>query len=240
MKNQRFYNCVISKDTPPEGFVAAGSLSPEEGFAVYQRAYIARLTEALGDTYESVWKVLGDSIFFDVCEKFIVAHGSQAYNLSDYSVKFIDYLISQSASVEFPFLSDLAHLNWLHKEVFHRPQETGLSGNALMALLEKDQGRAMTIEAFELFKSEYCVFDIWKALKENTTPPESFLQKQFMVLYKSDHQVYVKQLTERQYKSFESIRMGLPIMDALDSLEEFELTELFHFLSKQALLKNLV
>jgi len=237
MKNQRFYNCVISKDTPPEGFLAAGSLSPEEGFAVYQRAYVARLTEALGDTYESVWKVLGDLIFFDVCEKFITAHGSQAYNLSDYSVKFIDYLISQSASVEFPFLSDLAHLNWLHKEVFHRAQETGLSGEALMALLEKENGRASTVAGFELVTSEYCIFDIWKALKEDSAPPESFVQKQFMVLYKSDHQVYLKQLTEHQYRAFENIRLGLPIMEALDILEEFELTELFHFLSKYALLK---
>lgn len=238
MKNQLFYKCVIGKESCISSFQPAGKLSLEGAFAVYQRGYIARLTEALGDTFESVWKVLGDEIFFDVCRTFIMANPSQAYNLSDYSVKFIDFLMSQSASVEFPFLSDLAHLGWLHKEVFHRPQETGLQGAALMALIEDHQRHATLVESFGLLTSDFCLFDIWKSLKDETDPPDSWTGKQFLTLYKTDQQVYVKQITERQHRAFENIRRGLPLMAALDHLEEFELTEMFHFIAKYTLLKD--
>jgi hypothetical protein len=238
MKNQLFYNCVIGQTLAVDGFQPAGKLSLEAAFAVYQRGYIARLTETLGDIFESVWKVLGDEIFFDVSRKFIAANPSQVYNLSDYSVKFIDFLISQSVSVEFPFLPDLAHLGWLHKEIFHRPMTTSLSDAELMALLEDDNGIAALVETVELLASGFRIFDIWKALKDETRPPEFWKGPQYLVLYKFEQQVYVKQVSEGQYRAFENIRIGMPLITALEHLEELELTDLFHLLSKHSLLRG--
>jgi len=240
MKNQLFYNCVTGQTPTVDGFQPAGKLSLDDAFSVYQRGYIARLTETLGDTFESVWKVLGDEIFFDVCRKFITTNPSQAYNLSDYSVKFIDFLISHSAAVEFPFLPDLAHLGWLHKEVFHRPVMTSLRGEELMALLDDDRNHVRLIESVEFLRSEFRLFDIWKTLKDETEPPESWEGRQYLVLYKFDHQVYVKQISEGQYRVFENIRMGCPLIVALEHLEEDELSDLFHFLTKYSLLRYAV
>ncbi|WP_413289946.1 putative DNA-binding domain-containing protein [Bdellovibrio sp. HCB337] len=237
MKNQIFYNCLIGKGAPELAYKPAGKLRLEDAFAIYQRGYIARLTESLGDTFESVWQVLGDELFFEVARQFIQTHESQTYNLSDYSVKFVDFLISQPVSQELPFLSDLAHLGWMHKEVFHRPTQVGRNGTDLMRLLEDDQHRAELVDSVELLKSPYCLFDIWKALKENLEPPSSWQGPQYLVLYKSGDQVFVKQISFGLYQAFEKIRQGQALMASLEHLEEFELTELFHFLAKNHLLK---
>lgn len=237
MKNQLFYNCLVGKHSVVTGYKPAGSLSLEGAFAIYQRGYIARLTESLGDTFESVWQVLGDEFFFELCRQFITNHESQTYNLSDYSVKFIDFLISQPVSRELPFLSDLAHLGWLHKEVFHRQTCVGKSGPELMALLENDNPRTQWVDSLELLRSEFCLFDIWKALKDKSAPPCSWAGPHYLAIYKSEQQVYVKQITKRQFQAFEDIRRGQPLMTALENLEEFELSELFHFLAKNQLLK---
>lgn len=232
MKNRLFYKSVTGSPQDLSLYMPAGALDLDAALAVYQNGYIARLTETLGDTFESVWSVLGDEDFFQICRQFISSHPSQNYNLSNYSVKFVDFLISHPASEEFPFLPDLAHLGWLHKEVFHRPHQEGLNSEALMKLLEQDKARVFLIETFELLRSEYCLFDIWKALKDQSDPPTPWRESQCLVLYKSEQQVFVKQVTERQFEALEKIQLGIPLIEALEELEEFEISDLFQFLAK--------
>ena len=56
----------IDPGTGALGIRPAGRLkTAASALEVYRRAYVARLTEALGDTYEAVWSVLGDDVFFD-------------------------------------------------------------------------------------------------------------------------------------------------------------------------------
>lgn len=241
MKHRLFYNCVIRGDAPPEGYKAAGGLTVDAAFAVYQRGYIARLTEALGDTYESIWRVLGDELFFDVCRKFIAGNPSQSYNLSDYSVKFIDFLISHPVAEEFPFLPDLAHLGWLHKEVFHSAGEWGLSGEELMSRLSEEPNRVRLAQPFEIVKSRYRLFDIWKALKFETAAParEEWAQSQNVVLYKSDQQVFVREVTAQEAQFFEDLKSGTDVIVACEALAPQEITTLFEFLGSARCLISL-
>ncbi len=238
MKNQLFYNCVAAKGQVPDNYQAAGGLSTQEAFAVYQRGYVARLTETLGDTYESVWSVLGDDLFFEVCREFIFLHSSLSYNLSDYSVKFIDFLISHPISQEFPFLADLAHLGWLHKKVFHAATEQALAGEELITLLGNDDKKLMLVSDFDVLKSDFCLFDIWKSLKNESVPPEKWQNPQCLAFYKLDQQVYVQQISIKEFEFFEHLRSGLDIIDACECLTSTEITSLFHFLKTSRCLKR--
>ncbi|MFX5734457.1 DNA-binding domain-containing protein, partial [Acinetobacter baumannii] len=84
----------------------------------YRRGYRARLTEALGETYEAVWRVLGDEEFFSATRSFIAEEPSRSYNLSDYGQRFPDFL-SARYQQEAGFLGHLAHLEWAFKSCFH-------------------------------------------------------------------------------------------------------------------------
>jgi hypothetical protein len=221
---------MIGRAPSVDGFQPAGKLSLEEAFGVYQRGYVARLTETLGDTYEFVWRVLGDELFFEVCREFISLNPSQSYNLSDYSVKFIDFLVSHPTSQEFPFLADLAHLGWLHKEVFHSPAEPGLSGEEIMTHLRDDDREMSLIGSFKVLKSHFRLFDIWKALKDETGPPEEWRNPQCLALYKLDNQVYVHKISAKDVEFFENIRAGMDLMDACEFLASSDITSLFQFL----------
>ena len=231
-----FYDCVIGQGPVPENYIPAGKLSLEKAFAVYQHGYVARLTETLGDTFEFVWWVLGDDLFFKICREFIAQTPSETYNLSDYSPRFVEFLQSHQASDEFPFLKDLAQLGWLQKEVFHRPMEKGLAGEELLSLLTDEKAEARFCVHFELFHSEYCLFDLWKALKDEANPPANWRVPQWMALYKADNQVFVKQVSHEQHQALSRLQGGESLMSACENLAEAELTELFHFLAKNALL----
>ncbi|RYZ72111.1 MAG: DUF2063 domain-containing protein, partial [Proteobacteria bacterium] len=144
----------------PAGFQPAGKLTPEDAFAIYQRAYVARLTDMLGETFQNVWKVLGDRDFFVVARDFISETPSQSYNLSDYSEKFIGFLSTHELSKEFPFLPDLASVGWIKKELFDAAAEIGLPGEGVLELLEANMP-AQLVTSVRLLKSEFAIHDLW-------------------------------------------------------------------------------
>lgn len=102
----------------------AGALEIQEAVEVYSAGYPARLFEALGETYETVWKVLGDEDFQALCLAFIKRHPSRSRNLSDYGENFSEFIachLPQEVSRE--LLADLARFEWAFKECFHSPYE---------------------------------------------------------------------------------------------------------------------
>jgi len=231
MKNRLFYNIIIGAEkAPADGFTAAGTLTLAEGFEVYQRGYIARLTETLGDTYESVWRVLGDDFFFETCREFISRNASQSYNLSDYSVKFIDFMLSHPATADFPFLPDLAHLGWLHKEIFHGAGDIGLAGEELLSRLSEGSSEIQLTDNFAVLKSTYCLFDIWKALKSESPLPENWQTQQNLAIYKMENQVYVRPISNAETDFFENVQAGMDILEACEKMAPQEISALFEFL----------
>lgn len=220
----------------PEGFQPAGKLTEEGAFAVYQRGYVARLTDMLGETFENVWKVLGDDDFFRIAEDFIRATPSQSYNLSHYSEKFIEFLRTHELSAEFTFLPDLARVAWLKKELFDVATEQGLGGPEVLQLLEQNKP-ANFVSSMRMVKSEYTIHDLWSALSIGSAAPEEWNEPQFLVLYKSDSQVYLKPLNALCYETLEAIADGKGLLTACEKLEEADLTSLFQFLAQSTLLK---
>ena len=71
-----------------------GKLTAAEAVEVYRGGYPARLTEALGETYEICWRVLGDEAFFAAAHDYIARAPSRTHNLSDYGADFPEFLES--------------------------------------------------------------------------------------------------------------------------------------------------
>ncbi len=100
-------------------FHPGGTLTADHALEVYSRGHVARLTEALGETFEAVWWVAGDEAFFRLAKNFILAHPSTFYNLSSYGRTFSDYLKKETPFPNLPFLPHLARYEWTFKEMFH-------------------------------------------------------------------------------------------------------------------------
>jgi len=102
----------------------AGTLKMFEAVEVYSYGYPARLFEALGETFETVWKVLGDEDFQSLCLVYIKKHPSKSRNLSDYGESFSEFIEGHLPQEEARgLLVDLARFEWAFKECFHSPYE---------------------------------------------------------------------------------------------------------------------
>jgi hypothetical protein len=214
----------------------AGTLSIEEALGVYRRGYFARLTESLGETYRSVWRVLGDESFFAVCGDFIEEFHSKSWNLSDFGPEFPGYLSRHPISAKFPFLSDLAHVGIAIRDVFHRTELVGVEPAIVARALEAGRDEELRlIPGIETVLSPWAIFDLWRATEGESGELPDYDFAQGVIVFRRGGQVQVHSMTEGQL----AILAGLGAESAHSpdaEVTDEETSALFGLLARERLL----
>ena len=214
---RRFVAAVTAGDGAlAAGVSGGGKLTPEGAVAVYRRAYPARLTEALGETYERVWRVLGDDDFLATCAAFVTTERSTSHNLSDYGRTFPEFLESRPELAHAPFIGDLARLEWTFKELFHAASDAGLPADELARTAAP--GSVLVFgAATALLTLRHKVHAVWSRDLEDDTAlePESWRGREDLFLYKQDGRVFTRVLTPPETEALAALRAGRPLDAAL-------------------------
>jgi hypothetical protein len=183
---RRFVSSAYGDIAP--AFVASvaggGRLSARDAVDVYRKGYPARLSEALGETFEACWRVLGDRDFLEACEEYARSVPSTSHNLSDYGRSFPGFL-KKSFGREAPFIEDLAVLEWEYKELFHQAPHDPLPA-AVLAGSVKDDSVLVFGPAIRFMKFGHAVHRIWKRDRRDDSPIEKreWAHEEWVLLYK--------------------------------------------------------
>lgn len=225
--------------TDPELVAAVaggGRLTAEQAVAVYRDGYPARLTEALGETYECCWRVLGDDAFMAAAKDFIARTPSRSHNLSDYGEGFPAFLESRPDSEDAPFLGDLARFEWTFKELFHAKAHPVIAPAALAAKARPDAVLSLG-SAVRLLSLRFRVHDIWRRDRSDDTPlaPSAWEGAERLILYKKEgNPIFVRSLTAPEHAALSALGAGIPLQEALASAEGLDADgarELFAFVA---------
>ena len=244
---QRRFTVSIS-DELNEVFVSAvsggGRLSPAEAVEVYRGGYVARLSEALGETFQACWRVLGDEDFLGACRDYVRATPSVTHNLSNYGASFPQFLLERFKT-EAPFIGDLARLEWAFKEMFHGKPHVGLSPAALAAAA-KPQCVLRFGAALALLSFSHRVHALWKRDPADRTPLSAadWAGEERLILYKSGGSgVFTRVLAIAEFSALSALRDGRPLGDALaetEDLDENGARHLFTFISEDGLVTDVI
>lgn len=215
---KRFVDSVLKEGEPAAlgDIIPGGRLSPLGAIEVYRKGYVARLTSALGETYEAVWWVLGDRGFFRTCREFIRRHPSGSYNLSDYGPAFPRHLARIPESKQFPFLAELARFEWEFKELFHANDNAPLDPKSLPGPAEA-AGLRFDFGSARLFASPHAVYEVWRRRSEGAEARSliSWDRPARLLLYKRDGEAAVARLEEPEFQLLKKLARGLTLGRAL-------------------------
>ena len=217
------YNKKLMSSIRPGGSLDNGSAA----LRVHENGYYARLTDALGETFEAVWWVLGDEKFFDVARKYIKNNPSVSPNLSDYGLTFPDHLTVQTDLREFPFLNDLARFEWEFKTVFHKPQHSLDNSVDFAKNPISDHSIFRFAPSVRLHHGEHTIFPIWElratADKPRTLP--DFTKPEYLFLYKKDSEVYIQSVTPGEFQILDNLVLGKNLEETLEiPAESFDIS----------------
>lgn len=195
-----------------------GTLSIQGALDVYRAGYYARLTEALGATFEAVWWVLGDELFFEACRRYIASHPSHFYSLSDYGDAFPDFLAASGYSEDLPFLAELAGFEWRFKDLFHAREDAGSASKVDLASLARGADGVLELAASCLLvRTRDAVHAIWRLRRTpqgDCTLPD-WRHAEHLFLYKRDHDVVISELDAAQFETLEGIQAGRRLGEVL-------------------------
>ena len=196
----------------------AGRLRTETAWEVYRRGYPARLTSALGETYETVWALLGDAEFFRLCAVFIDSQTSRSHNLGDYGEHFVSFLQNHVPQERAELLVELAHFEWLFRECFHEATPVETPPVDWPSLTAASDLKVLLRAHAKFCSSHYRVDDIHRnrltgLSAEDLARAETRIG---FLLYRSDDQVYVSELDPSVYALGAALAEGFTLNQAVE------------------------
>jgi hypothetical protein len=95
------------------------SCNAAERLNVYVNGYPARLREAFTETFPAVAHVIGQAAFATLARDYVQAHPPLSYNLNDAGDLLPEFVKQHPLTKRFPFLPDLALLEWRAAKALH-------------------------------------------------------------------------------------------------------------------------
>lgn len=159
-------------------------------FGVYRHAYVARLAEVLADDYEQLHAYLGDAGFAKFAKSYIAAHPSDRKSARDFGRHAPEFLKQDAAFARHPELAEIAALEKGLADAFDGPEAETLK----LARLAEIAPELWTKLVFTPHPTARRLTfttnaaDIWSALREETTPPQSQLlaEPQAILVWRQD------------------------------------------------------
>lgn len=135
---------------------------------VYADGYTARFKESLAEVFETIHAVLGEQLFCDAAYEYAQKFPSNHYNLNLVGHHFSDFIKEQPALNEWPYLADLAKLEWQIAEAFHAydSEPMNLSQVSSISADEWEGLRIIFQPSVSVVASEWPILDIWLKRKE--------------------------------------------------------------------------
>lgn len=226
-------------DRVSEWIGAPKGMRPSEALEIYRRGHIARMTEALGETFETVWWVLGDDLFFSLCEDYLHKFPSRSYNLNDFGARFVDYLRQVRKQLPAPFLIDLADFEWQFQEVFHAKHTPLNASEILTQIRDLSTTRFSFSSASRVLEYPYAVYTLWQQRKSDPERSAELMwdTPQSLLLYRHSENVHVLRLIQTDYFILKGLCLGRSVGDVLaeastrfPEMKEDTVSNLFEFL----------
>jgi hypothetical protein len=194
--------------------VPGGTLDAAGALDVYRRGYVARLTEQLGETYPSVWRVVGDDDFFALCRAFLADHPSCSYNLSDYGREFPGFL---DAAPDLPaFLAELARFELAVHDLFHAHAHVPVDVADLSGLGDLTGVTFRFGSAVRLVACDRAVYDIYRHRNDEEPPDLDLERPQRVLLYRQGSDVLAREVEAAEFTALEALAAGSPVEEAVE------------------------
>jgi len=206
-------NASLAKWIEPGGRLK----DPESALNIYDKAYIARLTEALGETFEATWMVLGDDGFFTLCEHYIRHTGSHSYNLSDVGTSFAGFIADTDLLSHFPFLHDLALFERLFEKVFHQ-RRSSMTRMKLDSFQPQENTKFIFADGLQFFSSNYSVYSIWTKRKtaEQKLPSDVWSKAERLTIFRNhEGTIQIQNWNDWEFHAVKQLNQGACLIDAV-------------------------
>ncbi|HTL70666.1 MAG TPA: DUF692 family protein [Candidatus Eisenbacteria bacterium] len=225
---QDFFRKTIQPRPDAEREAPEGLLNPQGGvpgverLSVYAGGYTARLHEALAEVFVGVKKTIGDELFSGLTHVYASRYPSHDYNLNFVGVHVPEFLAGSPLSKEFPYLADLARLEWGTWLAFHAFNEPPMKTEDLAGIPPEDWERAQIVfqPSTSLFVSDWSLLDLWLKRSRPEELPRPARAAERLLIGRRGELVRCERLSADQHGMIEGLLAGKTLGAVCETLAE--------------------
>ncbi|MEW6776865.1 MAG: DNA-binding domain-containing protein [Bdellovibrionota bacterium] len=186
---------------------------------VYAGMYFERLASILEGDFAKILEIVGSESFRTLAREYLTAHPSTNPSVRYIGERLPDFLKAHALAESFPYLPDLAKLEWARNEVFDRQDAKALSAEDIQAVpLEKWDGLIFEpIPSLRVLSLEYPAHELWLALEEKKDIPEISPAPVKLLVWRVGFKVYHRPLEASEAPLLEAIFAGKTFSEACES-----------------------
>lgn len=184
-----------------------------ERMHVYSGGYKARVYSSISDTYEAVLKVVGEDLFSDLSNEYAAKYPSKHYNLNYVGKFFPEFLKKHKILKKYPFLTELAELEWAMVGVFDAYGKDPFETASLAGLSMEDWAKVKFSFQDHIFsfRADWPVLDIWKARGSDAPAPKIKKKRQDILLFRVGTEVHTRVMAAAEHDLLNALRKGLSL-----------------------------
>jgi hypothetical protein len=215
------------KARPPAGLVAGDAARAAARFMIHRGNVVESLANALGHTYPAVKAIAGEANFRVLAAGFVRARPPRKPELMAYGGGFPEFVAGHAAAMrDFPYLADLARLEWAMNEVYFADDAPALAPEALGAIPpEKLPALRLALHpaARVVVSAEFPIHAIWAAAtaggKPDPAPGDGEPQGGAVVVARPSGPVEAWTLDAGETAFLGAVAAGAPLEKALAEAE---------------------
>lgn len=139
-------------------------LTAAERLTCYQTSLLGHLSDALTAVYPVCRRLVGTDYFERLSTRYIKTHPSTSVNIHQYGATLAEFLATFPPLKNYPYLPDVARLEWVWHRAFYAADETPFDLAALTHLRE-DELTSLQLKlsaTAHLLSSDYPIHRIWQ------------------------------------------------------------------------------
>jgi len=147
-------------------------LDPAERLDLYANMYFFRLRDALAEDFPKLLAVVGGARFHNLITDYLLACPSTSWTLRDLGRRLPEFLGSHALASEWPFVADLAALEWARLDVFDEADAEPLT-RAELAALDRDHLASFAfglVPAVRILTLAHDAVSVWGEVEHGPTP----------------------------------------------------------------------
>ncbi len=200
----------------------------KERFGLYRGNLTATWDKVLSAAFPVIRQFLGEEFFTALSRAFGMAHPSDSPDLNQFGAGFADFLRDFHHVADYPFLPDLAGLEWALHRNYYASEGPALDAAALAALSPEqfEQARFALHSTAALCASPWAIVPLWQAHQPDGLdfPPDMAIPSA-AVLIRPRWKTELLPLSAAAHAALAILQAGATMGEALDAA--FELDEQF-------------
>ncbi len=208
-----FQSHVINGDgAAVASFVGNADASTEERLGVYYDAYRLRLLEILRDDFPGLCGLMSEDAFEALGLRYLDKHPSQYPSVRQFGRHFAEFLVTDRASTEQPWLAEMAQFEWARGLAFDAANADVLTLEDLGALPAEDWPtlRLRFHPSLQRIRLNWNVVPAWHAVNDGASVPQGIRREQSepWVVWRRDVTVYWRSLSDGESTAIEAFADG--------------------------------